>query len=270
MINEKYRSDFYETEIDLIRNSMIKGHKKCGGSGFIRKEIPGETVNGFGTVGVVACSCRKNFDFVRKFTLSNIPYRSLRNQHIYGKMVIDVVSKKKVELKTEIIKPYVRNLKLALGKPYGFIFLGKNGVGKTFIALKILYYAIMKGYTAHNIELVDFLRLNQENFRDGQYRGLINEISNVDILLVDEVGNESKNSNFVISEFKTLYKKRVSGGKPTILITNYNYETFKEIYGQSIMSMVEGHSRIFDFSIAADVRNTKCVSDMANFFKQIK
>ena len=270
MARESQRRKAYEIEIDAAREKIIKHHKLCGGTGFIEKSVKSKGF-GFARQTVEYCGCRKKFDIVSKFIISNIPYKSLVNQQIYGKLVTDIAAKDKIELRKEIIRPYIKHLKKAMKNPYGFLFLGKNGTGKTFIGLKILYYAVIMGFTAHNIEMADFLKLARKLFdRDPDTERLLNEILSVDILMVDEIGNESKRSSYVISEFKSLYKKRVSMGKPTILITNYSYKDFNIVYGKSIHNMVQSHCRIFDFSEAADVRKTKCSGEMDLFFKKIK
>jgi len=270
MGQEYQRRKAYEAEIDAAREEIINKHRACGGTGFVEKSIKDKNL-GFARQIVEVCKCRKKFDVVSKFIISNIPYQSLVNQQIYGKLVTDVPAKEKIELRKEIIIPYINHIKQAVKEPYGFLFLGKNGTGKTFIGLKVLYYAIVNGLTAYSIEMADFLRLTRKLFdRDSEAERLLNEISSVDILMIDEIGNESKRSSYVISEFKSLYKKRVSARHPTILITNYSYKDFNKIYGKSIYNMVRSHCRIFDFSDAADVRKTKCSGEMDAFFKQIK
>ena len=270
MERENQRRKVYEAEIDAAREEIIKKHRACGGTGFIERVIKDES-SGLAKQGVEVCKCRKKFDIVSKFIISNIPYKSLVNQQIYGKLVTDVSAKEKIELRREVIMPYIRHIKQAVKEPYGFLFLGKNGTGKTFVGLKMLYYAVVNGLTACNIEMADLLKLSRKLFdRDSEVERLLDEISSVDILMIDEIGNESKRSSYVISEFKSLYKKRVSARRPTILITNYSYKDFNKIYGKSIQNMVQSHCKVFDFSDAADVRKTKCSSEMNTFFKQIK
>ena len=270
MVGEEQRKIVYEEEINSARKKIIESHKVCKGTGFVEKVIKGEKPK-FARRVVKQCKCRKKFNLVSRFVLSNIPYEILINQQIYGKLVTDKISKEKIELRKEVINPYIKHIKEVTSNPFGFLLLGKNGTGKTFVGLKILYYAIISGFTAHNIELADFLRIARKMFdRDSEVERLVNEISNVDMLMIDEIGNESRRSSYVISEFKALYKKRVSSGKPTILVSNYSYEEFKKVYGISINNMVQSHCRIFDFSDAADVRKTKCGNEMELFFKKIK
>ena len=264
------RKQVMERQLDSIREKIIGRHKKCKGTGFIEVTTRDE-VSGVAHRMAKACSCKRKYELVSIFTYSNLPYRSLLNQQIYGRIVIDAVSEEKIEIRKEIVWPYIKNITKAASNPFGFLFLGKNGVGKTFIGLKILYYGVVNGFTVHNIELVDLLKLSRKTFNnDKEAELLLEEIGNVDILMIDEVGNESKRSPYVISELKSLYKKRVTAKKPTILITNYSYPNFRKIYGKSIDNMVRSYSRILDFSLAADVRTTKCNKEMQTFFKEIK
>lgn len=266
-MGEVRRRNLFEASIDKAREDIIKKHKLCNGTGFVSKFVEDKRLRISKQV-VKACSCREKFNLISKFLISNVPYKSLKNQQIYGKIVLDVVADTKIELRSEIINPYVRQIKKALKKPYGFLFLGKNGTGKTFVGLKILYYAIVSGFTAHNIELSEFLRLSRKEFDGGEdLSSLVGEISSVDMLMIDEIGNESKLSNYVISEFKSLLKRRIDLNRPTILISNYSYDEFSTAYGVSIHNLIQAYFKVYDFSTTADVRKTKCGTEMEEFFK---
>lgn len=269
MYGEQVRKKFFERDIDFVRKKIIGKHRKCKGTGFL--EVLKKTSEGFAKKAVTECSCRKNFLSKERLVLSNIPYESLVNQQIYSKVVQDCITGEQLDLSKEIIKPYIRSLKKALQNPYGFIFLGKNGTGKTFVGLKVLYYVVISGYTAHNIEFPDFLKFIRRAFRDDIiYDHLIDEIKKVDLLLIDEVGSESKRGDFSISELKSLIKTRISNHKPTIMVSNYSFEDFKKAYGVSVYSMITSHFKIFDFKRAADVRKAKCSVEMDSFFKELK
>ena len=272
MINKNIRKKAMEEQLDDLRERIIKKHKPCKGTGFLntfsRRQSKG--VLTFVNRAVTACKCRTRFKYISIFIYSNVPYESLLNQKIYGRVVVDAITGDKIEIRKEIINPYVKHIVKAIKTPYGFLFLGKNGVGKTFLGLKLLYYAVMNGFTVHNIDFADYLKLARKSFSfDSSVEAMLDEIMKVDLLVIDEIGNESKRSEFAISELKSLYKKRVSLRRPTILITNYSWKSFKKIYKKSIENMVRSHSRVFDFSLAADVRTTKCGKDMASFFKEI-
>ena len=68
-MREEQRRKFYEAEIDEARNRLIKKHKLCGGTGFIKKAVDGD---GFANQKVEICKCRKKFNLFSKFIISNI------------------------------------------------------------------------------------------------------------------------------------------------------------------------------------------------------
>jgi DNA replication protein DnaC len=270
MSKEYYRRKLYESQIDLAREKIIKKHRKCSGTGYIEKVVEDDS-SSFPKRVVEICKCRKNFELASKFIISNIPYNLLVNQQIYGKLVIDSITSETFELRKEILNPYTKQIKKAANNPFGFLFLGKNGTGKTFVGLKILYYAVINGLTAFNLEMTDFLKMGRKIFdNDFETEKVLSEISLVDFLMIDEIGNESKRSPYVVSEFKSLFKKRVSLKKPTILISNFSYKDFREAYGKSVDSMIRSYCKVLDFSNTPDVRKTKAISEMDMFFKKIK
>lgn len=268
---EKERRKDFSLEIEQAREFIIFKHRLCKGTGFIEHVEKRSGGLGLARKSVTECKCRKKFETISKFIFSNIPYRVLINQQIYGKLVFDCISGESIELRNRIIKPYIKNLKLAIKSPYGFLFLGKNGTGKTFVGLKLLYYSIISGFTSHNLEFSEFLKISRKIFdNDREAEALLKEISSVDLLMIDEIGGESKRSEFSISELKSLFKRRVSVGKPTIMISNYSYDDFRKVYGKSVTSMVQSHCKIFDFREASDVRVAKCSSELDAFFRKIR
>lgn len=266
MTEEKIRRERAAGEIDKARLGIIGKHKLCRGRGIIeKKKVDSRT--GFVRSEAVFCKCKNKFDLFSRFVLSNIPYKNLRNQKIYNKEVINEITLRSFNLR-ELVIPYVKQIKKAVRSPYGFLFLGKPGTGKTFVGSKILYYAVANELTAHSVEFNDFLKLLRKNFEE-DLDPLIKEISSVDILMIDEIGNESKRSDFAIGEFKSLYKRRVESNKPTIMISNYNYLEFKKAYGKSIESVVESHSKILNFDKVPDMRKIKGTIEMDTFFDKI-
>lgn len=269
MQGEKARRKAYEVEIEKARERIIHKHKKCKGTGFLKKVSKNK--NGFANTAVTECKCRRKFSLVSRFILSNLPSRIVANQQIYPKLVIDSITEDALELRNTIVDPIIKNLNQFAHHPYGLLLLGKNGTGKTFVGLKIIYYSIAEKLTAHYIEFQDLLKLIRRGFsNDFDSDRLLEEIISVDVLLIDEVGSESKRSEHAISELKSVYKKRVNSFKPTILISNYSYKNFQKVYGKSIDNLLVSYSRILDFSQATDVRRGKCSSEMDAFFRKIK
>jgi len=268
MRGEIFRRREKINEIDEARKKIIGKHKICHGTGFIKSKIKDKQV-GYIKEIVHPCKCTDKFELISKFILSEIPYQILMNQQIYEKTVIDEFSKKKIHLRKEIIRPCIQQIIKLSKNPFGLTFLGKNGTGKTFIGQKLLYYAIIKGFTAHYIEFPHLLRLLRGNF-DKNIDGVIKEISEVDFLMIDEVGSESKRSEFAIGELKSLYKKRILKNHLTILVSNYSYTQFKKTYGISIENLIESYSKVFNFKETPNVRKLKTSAQTEAFFVNLQ
>jgi len=266
LTRERQRRTLKETEIEALRVSAVKSHKKCKGKGFLVEMKKGSALVPIEVA--VTCSCLKRFDLRARFILSEIPYRVIHNQQIYSRTVIDETTGESYSIRKTVVSPYIKAIRRVIRTPYGLVLLGKNGTGKTFISWKICYYAILNGFTAHYLELPAYLSLLRRGF-DEKLDRLISEISSVDLLVIDEIGNESKRSDFTISEFKALLKKRVTLERPTILISNYGWTQFKEEYGISIYSVVEANNKILNFAKAPDVRKARGSAEKENFFKKL-
>jgi len=267
-MRESVRIELVRNEIEQARIEIVSRHRVCKGKGVIevlKKDDHSSVISS----KVRICSCLTKFELVSRFILSNIPYKNVINQQIYKKMVFDEITKETLNLRRDIIHPYIRHIRPAMKHPYGMLFLGKNGTGKTFVGWKVLYYAIINGFTAHYISLSDLLKIIIKNY-DHDLDDLVAEISNVDILMIDEVGNESRRSDFTVSEFKMVYKKRIEIGKPTIMVSNFSYEEFKEAYGKSVDDVISSYAKILNFKDTVNVRQLKGSTEMNGFFKQIK
>ena len=268
MTKEEIRRKIKSSEIDELRNSIVSKHKTCKGKGFI-EILEKHHLTGFPIIKVEPCRCLKKFNFYSRMILSGVIPERVVNQQLYKKKVVDKISFSEVDLISEIITPCLKKIRKFSRNPYGFLFLGKNGTGKTFIGLKILYHALASSLTAHCINFLDLLKLLRKNF-DGEIDLLISEILDVDILMIDELGNESVRSDFSISELKSIIKQRVDRKKPTIIVSNYIYDDFKSIYGASIESVVEAYFRVFDFNKVVNVRKARRSVEIDAFFKALK
>ena len=268
MQGESLRREAYVQEIDLAMQRIIGSHKLCEGRGIITKLVKNKST-GFPKSVAKICKCGRKFDIVSRFILSGFSRDNLINQKIYKKTVVDAITGDDVDLNSKIVHPFIKHIKKVVNNPYGLIFLGKHGTGKTFVGQKILYYALGNQLTAHYVELSEFLSLLRRGF-DEKLTGLINEISHVDILMIDEIGNESKRSGFALGGFKSLYKKRVERNQPTILVSNFSYPEFKKAYGKSIESIASSYAQILDFGKVSDVRKLKATVEMDAFLKRIR
>lgn len=121
------------------------------------------------------------------------------------------------------------------------IFMGKTGLGKTHLSLAIANVAINKGFsvvygTSQNI-LSD---LQNENFGRTE-NNLYNEydVLNTDLLIIDDLGTEFKNS-YSIASLYNIINTRILKKKPTIISTNYDFNQLNDVYDMRITSRIAG------------------------------
>ena len=84
-----------------------------------------------------------------------------------------------------------------------------------------------------------------------------NAIKNVDLLVVDELGKETGGHSHIIGELETMLKERDMFKKPTILISNENYEELVSRYtteASDFSSVFMKSYRILLFNPANDFR----------------
>lgn len=121
------------------------------------------------------------------------------------------------------------------------LFMGGTGLGKTHLSLAIANVVINKGRsvvygTAQNI-LSD---LQNENFgRDENIRYYERAVLNCDLLIIDDLGTEFKNSYTVACLFNII-NSRLSAKLPTIISTNFSFDELEEKYDQRITSRITG------------------------------
>lgn len=126
-------------------------------------------------------------------------------------------------------------------KAKNLFFMGGTGLGKTHLSLAIANVVINKGYsviygTAQNI-LGD---LQNENFgRLDNLRYRENEILDVDLLILDDLGTEFK-SAYTVSCLYNIINTRLSAKLPTIISTNYGIDEIEKIYDQRTTSRIIG------------------------------
>ena len=146
--------------------------------------------------------------------------------------------RKKVEkIKSSCIK-YATNFSK---NSKNLFFMGGTGLGKTHLSIAIANVAINKGYsviygTAQNI-LGDLQNENFGRLDNLKYRE--NEILDVDLLILDDLGTEFK-SAYTVSCLYNIINTRLSAKLPTIISTNYSIDEIEKIYDQRTTSRIIG------------------------------
>ena len=124
------------------------------------------------------------------------------------------------------------------------LFFGQTGRGKTFISAVVANEVAKRGnsvmyYTAR--ELFEMLRDNSFTFNE-ELKEKCKQAYDVDLLIIDDLGSESINTQTTAAFFDILNARLISG-KQMIINTNLNINELKNAYSARIFS------RLTDFNI---------------------
>ncbi|MCR5467776.1 MAG: ATP-binding protein [Lachnospiraceae bacterium] len=134
---------------------------------------------------------------------------------------------------------------------------GDTGVGKTFLSNCIAKELLD---TAHSViylsafQLFDILR-DADFERDSESMLQGDNISNCDLLIIDDLGTELSNSYTNSALFNCL-NERILNKKSTIISTNLSVELFSDTYSERIMSRIYSNYELLRLS-GADIRIKK-------------
>lgn len=120
----------------------------------------------------------------------------------------------------------------------GLRLTGPVGCGKSHLAAGILREVVLKGYSGLFHNSPDLLSEIRATFRDNagpSEDDLIEEISAVDLLVLDDLGAE-KISDFVLDRFYLIVNKRYEACLPLIVTTNCDMETLTGRLSKRVVS----------------------------------
>lgn len=136
---------------------------------------------------------------------------------------------------------------------YSLFFFGPNGSGKTMLALKILCSHIERGKSGFYLHFKEYMQVYNDSSiaRDQHSMTLTRHIERCDMLILDEMGKESKVSANVIGELERLLKQRSANRKPTIILSNLpavGEASFEQRYGNSVYDILLQRYKFIQFS----------------------
>lgn len=142
---------------------------------------------------------------------------------------------------------YLNNIAENFANNHGILFLGSNGVGKTYISCMIVKEAYRHRYTAKRATFVDYINAYTRMWgakapEEKEYleQEFYNSYKAIEFLVLEEIGKEidTKVSAPILED---CLRYREDNGLVTIICTNLNVSTIRERYGESIYSLMQGN-----------------------------
>ena len=234
-------------------NNYLNPHfecKLCKDTGYVQKD------------GIsVMCSCLKQhiFDIAyNKSNMGNLDRENFSNfnQRIFSdkpdkeKYKSDISPRENISIIKEKAENFIANFDDPEEK--NLIFTGNTGVGKTFLSNCIANEVLKLGKTVlYQTAPVMFDEINEEKFdRDNSSIDLYENILNVDLLIIDDLGTE-KITDTKITELFTIINTRLLNQNhkitKTIISTNLNVDELFKTYTTRIGSRLAGSYRFLRF-----------------------
>ena len=214
--------------------------------------------NDTGYVGNSLCSCIKQKIYDIEYNKANIGNIKFEN---FDSFKFDIYSnepnpalyhsqyspRENIEKIYQIAKSFVKNFDS--DKEKNLMFLGPTGLGKTFLSNCIAKEVLDSGKTVlYQTAPVMLDGIIQSRFDKNS--SVINNILNVDLLIIDDLGTETMNS-MKFTELFTIINSRLLNQSAkitkTIISTNMDLKDIVSVYNERIGSRIVGNYNICRF-----------------------
>lgn len=137
----------------------------------------------------------------------------------------------------------------------GVLMTGAVGLGKTFLSSCMAKAIMDKGYFVIYMRTARIFEIMEENRfgrADAASAEMLEKINSCDLLIMDDLGAEIRNS-VTNAMFFDLISERLINGKKMIINTNYSINQLTEIYTARTTSRLYLHFYLYNF-IGSDIR----------------
>jgi DNA replication protein DnaC len=110
------------------------------------------------------------------------------------------------------------------------ILIGKPGTGKSGVAMGLLRQALLSGYRGRFYNAQDMLNELYTSLADHMTSRLMKKLFNYDVLVIDELGYLTLNTEQINMFFKLIDMRY--GKKPTIVTTNLSFNAWYSVFKQ--------------------------------------
>lgn len=218
----------------------------------------------------IMCNCLKQKIFNIEYNKSNIGniehenfssfslefYSDEINPSKYG---LDISPRNNIKNIKKIAESFIKNFDNPNEK--NLLFTGDTGLGKTFLCNCIAYEILKQGKTVlyqTSPIMIDNI-INYRFSKSPNNYDILENILNVDLLIIDDLGTETLNT-MKLTELFTIINSRILNQNnkitKTIISTNLDLKDIFNIYNERIGSRFVGHYNICKF-IGDDIRFKK-------------
>lgn len=136
---------------------------------------------------------------------------------------------------------YLRDIDREVDEGHGvYLFHPTNGTGKTGIACLLGKRALLRGFTVYYSMCEAYKSNVVRNIMFDAYQSVYDRARHVDLLILDDFGKEHKGaSGWIESELENLIRERVQAGKATLITSNLDPRTIKEVYSVDFSSVLK-------------------------------
>lgn len=255
---KKKNNSLIKEKNDFIKNlskenNYLNPHfecKLCKDTGYVQKD---------GKISMCSCLKQRIFDIAyNKSNMGNLERENFSsfnirvfsdkpNKELYKS---DLSPRENMQIIREKVKSFIENFDNPEEK--NLIFTGNTGVGKTFLTNCIANEMLQLGKTVlYQTAPVMFDEINDAKFgREHARFDLYDNILNVDLLIIDDLGTE-KITDSKITELFTIINTRLLNQNhkitKTIISTNLNVDELFKTYTTRIGSRLAGNYRFLRF-----------------------
>lgn len=225
----------------------------CNDTGYIKKGNK-----------TIMCNCLKQKFFNIEYNKSNIGNIEKENFGTFNELLysdeidekLNISPRENIKIIKKISENFIKNFDDPNEK--NLLFTGNIGLGKTFLCNCIAFELLKKGKTVL-YQTAPVMIDTIINYRFGKQDSSINIVDNlinVDLLIIDDLGTESLNS-MKLTELFTIINSRLLNQNnkitKTIISTNLSLENIFSVYNERIGSRIIGYYNICKF-IGDDIR----------------